>query len=140
MTQYYELEHFDDFLGIARQQSPGEHLLLVLARRELPDDHTADQAQRFAAGEGGHLAPLAILDSPARALNSFTHLARQADQFAGDWHAVFVAALSGTRENSPTPEVVFEAGEAMLDAVRGGRIGSYLVFDRQGAPLHLSAG
>ena len=139
MAHYFELTHFDDFLAIAREQGPGEHLLLVLARRELPEDHTPEQARRFAAGEGGHLAPLAIVDRPAQALTDFALLASEAREVAGEWDAIFVAALPGEGDRAPRPELIFEAGEAMVAAIRGGRVGSYLVFDADGAALQVMA-
>lgn len=139
MANFFELTHFDDFLAIARQQGPAEHLLLVFARRELPEDHTPAQARRFAAGEGGHLAPLAIVDRPAHVLKDFAHLAQEAVEVVREWDAVFVGALAGVGHKAPTPESIYEAGEAMLEAIRGGHVGNYLIFDAQGVVLQVLA-
>lgn len=139
MANYVEPEHFDDFLAIARRQGLGEHLLLVLARRELPEDHTPEQARRFAAGDGGHLAPLAIVDRPAHALENFAHLAQEAAEVVREWDAIFVGALAGNGDKAPTPESIYEAGEAMLEAIRGGHVGNYLIFDTQGYALQVMA-
>lgn len=139
MTSYFELTNFDDFLAIARQQGPTEHLLLVLARRKLPEDHTPGQAYQLAAGEGGHLAPLAMVDRPVHELMNFVGLAQEASEVVGKWDAVFVGALPGNGDVAPTPESIFTAGEAMLEAIRAGRVSSYLIFDRQGTALQIMA-
>lgn len=137
--QEYPLDSFDAFLAISREQSEPQRLLLVLARKELPEGHTAEQARQFEAGEGGHLAPLAAVDKTASELQSFSSFSSEAGQIVDEWDAVFVAALPGIAGQAPTAKAVDEAVEKMLHAIRNGMIAGYLVFDREGRPLQISA-
>lgn len=136
----FSLNHFDDFLGIAQQQLEPQRLLLVLTERELPPGHTTDQARRFAAGEGGHLAPMAGVDKLPNDIACFNDFMVESLGFAKKWDAVFVASLTGADCSLPSPEATDEAIEKMLHAIRNGMIGGFLVFDHNGLPLDLSIG
>lgn len=136
----FPLNHFDDFLSIAQQQIEPQRLLMVLAERELPPGHTTDQARRFEAGEGGHLAPLASVDKMPKDIVSFKDFMAESLGFVKKWDAVFVASLTGTEHSLPSPEATDEAIEKMLHAIRNGMIGGFLVFDHAGLPLNLSVG
>ncbi len=62
------ISSFDDLLQAARAQPEPQRLLFVFAGVELPDDPTANQRQRFEAGQGGALVPLMCVDKrPGRA-------------------------------------------------------------------------
>lgn len=136
--QTFELSHFDDFLAIARQQNEPQTLLLILAKRELPVGHTAEQARLFEAGQGGHLAPLAGVDKSPQDLIDFESFVSESRHVAKDWDAVFVAALPGTDGNMPNAKATDKAIEQMLHGIRNGIINNYLVFDRKGEPLNLN--
>ena len=60
-----DIASFDDLLQAARQQREAQQLLFVFAGAELPADADAEQRERFAAGEGGELAPLMCVDKAA---------------------------------------------------------------------------
>jgi hypothetical protein len=134
----FELSHFDDFLTIAIQQSEPQKLLLVLTKRELPHGHTEKQAQMFAQGHGGHLAPLAGIDKQLSELESFSSLVKESEQIGSEWDAVFVAALPGAKGKLPTPKEIDDAIEKMIHAIRNGMISNFLAFNRDGIPLHLN--
>ncbi|WP_341937230.1 hypothetical protein [Marinimicrobium sp. C2-29] len=136
----FELDHFDDFLAIANQQSEPQKLLLVLTRRELPQGHTDEQAEVFERGGGGHLAPLAGIDKQPSELSGFAAFEQEAAQLGEDWDAVFVAALPGSQGKLPTPKAVDDGIERVIHAIRSGMVNQFLVFDRQGVPLQLSHG
>lgn len=136
----FELSHFDDFLAIAHQQSEPQKLLLVLAKRELPNGHTEEQAKAFEEGHGGHLAPLAGIDKQPKELNDFSAFIEEAKQVGQDWDAVFVAALPGAEGKLPTPKAIDDAIEKVIHAIRNGMINNLLVFDRQGTPLQIAHG
>ncbi len=57
------ISNFDELLQAARAQAQPQRLLFVFAGVELPDDSTPEQAASFAAGEGGALVPLMVVDS-----------------------------------------------------------------------------
>lgn len=133
----FELSHFDDFLAIAHQQSEPQKLLLVLAKRELPDGHTEEQATAFEQGHGGHLAPLAGIEKEPSELAGFTAFVEEAKQASDDWDAVFVAALPGLQGKPPTAKAVDEGIEKVIHAIRDGRVNNFLVFNRTGEPVQL---
>jgi len=135
--KHFALKHFDDFLAIAQQQAEPQTLLLVLARRELPEGHTQEQARRFEAGQGGHLAPLAGVDKRPEELIDFDSLVAESSQVAEHWDAVFVAALPGANGQAPQAQDTGKAMEQMLHGIRNGMIHNYLIFDRAGEPLIL---
>jgi len=136
----FELNHFDDFLTIARSQPEPQKLILVLARRELPTGYTEQQARDFEEGYGGHLAPLAGIDKRPDELADFSSLVEEAKQASDTWDAVFVAALSGTDNNLPTPKAVDDAIEKVIHAIRNGMINNLLAFDRSGVPMQITHG
>ncbi len=136
----FELNHFDDFLAIANQQSEPQKLLLVLAKRELPHGHTEEQAQAYSEGHGGHLAPLAGIDKQPSELTNFSTFVEEAKQVGTDWDAVFVGALPGKQGKLPTAKEIDEAIEKVIYAIRNGMVNNFLVFDRKGIPLQINHG
>jgi hypothetical protein len=136
----FELNHFDDFLTIARSQPEPQKLILVLARRELPTGYTEQQARDFEDGHGGHLAPLAGIDKRPDELADFSSLVEEAKQASDTWDAVFVAALPGTDNKLPTPKAVDDAIEKVIHAIRNGMINNLLAFDRSGVPMQITHG
>lgn len=136
----FELESFNDFLTIAKQQDEPQRLLLVLAQRELPHGHTDIQAQQFKDGIGGHLAPLAAVDKLPQDFTNFADFIEESRQVVAEWDAVFVAALPGRNHQLPSTKETDQAVENMLHAIRNGIIGNFLVFDREGYPLSLNIG
>ncbi len=134
------LESFDDFLRLARQQSEPQQLLFVFTRNELPEAHTAEQAERFHAGQGGHLAPVVCVDRGPDEIAGFSDFAAEANENIQDWAVFFVAALPGLANRNPTPLAIDQAMERMVETVRTGQVAAYLAFDRSGAPLQLATG
>jgi len=51
------IEHFDDFLAIAKSQPQQERLLMVFARAELPDEANDQEKIAYFQGKGGALTP-----------------------------------------------------------------------------------
>ncbi len=135
----FTLEHFDDFLAIAKQQPKPQTLLLVLAQRELPHGHTAEQEKQYQAGNGGHLAPLGSIAKQAQTLNSFADLAHEATQVTEQWDAVFVAALDQPEDDAIVKKID-KLLEKMVDDIRIGLVGKFLTFDKKGTPLTLEHG
>jgi hypothetical protein len=132
------LEHFDEFLTIACQEPESMRLLLVFSRKELPQNATDEQSRAYEAGEGGHLAPVAIVDKDPVHLQDYNALVEEAQQMVGEWDALFVAALIGQANQPITVKDVDDAGEKMVHAIRNGLVSNFLVFDRQGSSLQLS--
>lgn len=127
--------HFQLLLHAARSQPEPQRLLFVFAAAALPDAATADQQARFAAGEGGELAPVMCVDKDAHALTTFAALAAESRYTGQPWQVVFVVGLSGRGQRAPTPLEIGAALDAMVEAVRQGEIGRYLAYGRYGEPL-----
>lgn len=129
---------FDDLLRAALAQPEAQRLLFVFAAVELPEDATAEQRARFAAGEGGALVPRMCLDRLPQELGSFAALAEESLQWGQDWAIVFVAGLSGTLDRAPSSQDAERPLQRMVEAIRQGTLGPFIPFNRQGEPVHFS--
>lgn len=134
------ISSFSDLLTVANQQPEPQRLLFVFARPELPEGHTAEQAQQFADGQGGHLAPVLCVDKSASELQGFAELVSESETTGQSWAVVFVAALAGEHGCDPAPESCDKALRNMVSAIQAGRVAGFLAFDRAGEPLELITG
>jgi hypothetical protein len=131
------LASFSDLLAQARQQTQPQRLLFVFAGAELPDDATPSQRAAFAAGHGGALAPLMCADKTPDELADFETLVADSEQFGPPWAIVFVAAMSGQGGVPPSSTQAEAPLQKMVEAIKGGQIGAYLPFNREGLPVDL---
>lgn len=131
------ISSFDDLLMAARQQEEPQRLLFVFAGAELPDDSTAAQRERFRAGQGGALVPLMCVDKTPAEVLSFADLVRESSQFGQEWSIVFAAALSGSAGVAPSSESAEKPLQRMVEAIKSGKLGTYIPFDRQGQTVML---
>ena len=129
------ISSFDDLLQAARAQPQPQRLMFVFAGAELPDDSTADQAASFAAGEGGALVPLMVVDKDAAELPDFAALARESRQFKQNWCIVFAAALPGSNSRAPSSSDAEQPLQRMVEAIRQGSHAAFIPFDRHGQTL-----
>lgn len=136
---HIHIDHFDDFLAIARRQTEPQQLLFVFTRRELPQGYTAEQEALFNQGIGGHLAPIVSVDKSPIGFNNFNALKAESHQSVQDWDVVFVAALPGNVGKAPDEKTVENALDTMIERIRSGRVASYLAFDNSGDPLQLTS-
>jgi len=132
------IDSYEALLQAAREQTAPQRLLFVFARAELPEDSTTEQRAGFAAGRGGTLEPLMSVDKAAEELGSFAALVEESRQFAPDWSIVFVSSLAGRNGRAPTSEEAERSLQGMIESIKAGMLGSFIPFDRQGAPLLLS--
>lgn len=130
------ISHFDQLLAAAAAQPQPQRLLFVFTTAELPDDATAAQRERFAAGGGGSLAPLMCVDKAPAELSDFDALAAESRRAGPPWQVLFAAALSGAGGQSPSASQVDLALETLVERIRGGRIEGLLALDPQGERLH----
>jgi hypothetical protein len=133
-----DIATYEDLLRTARAQPEPQRLLFVFARAVLPEDSTPEQRAGFAAGQGGALEPLMSVDKAPEDLGSFAALLEESRQFGPDWSVVFVASLAGRNGRAPTTEEADRSLQDMIESIKAGSLGSFLPFDRQGAPLLLS--
>ena len=131
------IDSFNDLLEAARAQALPQRLLFVFTEVTLPDDSTAQQQASFDAGQGGALQPKMCVDKSPDELDSFAALVLEAEQFGQSWGMVFAAALSGRAGHALSSADADQPLQAMVEAIKRGDIGNYLLFDRQGMPVQL---
>ena len=129
------ISNFDDLLRAAREQPEPQRLLFVFANAVLPDDSTPEQRARFAAGEGGALAPLMAVDKTPDELGTFAALVEESLLFGPDWAVVFVASLPGRPGRPPTSQEADQPLQRMIESIKAGSFGSFIPFDRRGEPV-----
>ena len=139
------LSSFDDLLQAARGQTQRQRLLFVFAAAGVEDDATPAQRARFQAGQGGTLTPQMSVDKAPEELQSFQALRDEARAQEGHegqpgaaWDMVFVAALAGTADASPTATQSDAALQRMVAAIKAGNIGDFIAFDTNGLPVQFS--
>jgi hypothetical protein len=130
--------HFEQLLQAAAAQPEPQRLLFVFAAAELPDDASPAQRKRFAAGQGGALAPLACVDKDPADLTSFDALVAESRGASPTWQVVFIAGLPGRSGQPPSAQLIDSALEAMVENVRRGRFSGYLALGPTGEPLTFS--
>ncbi|HVI34098.1 ribonucleotide reductase subunit alpha [Phenylobacterium sp.] len=132
-----EISHFQQFLRAAAEQPQPQRLLFVFARAELPDKATAEQRERFLAGQGGALSPLMCVDKAPGDIADFEALAAESRRAGPPWQVVFAAGLSGSDGRPPTPAQIDQALEKMVHAVLLGAVAPFAAYNPQGEPLDL---
>lgn len=134
------IQDFSGLLDAARMQAEPQRLLLVFATAELPDDASADERARFERGEGGALVPAMCVDKSPQEIADFAALLAESRETGVDWVILFVAAMSGRAGREPSSEDAAQPLQAMVEAVKDGRIGEYLAVDRDGNTVQLARG
>lgn len=132
------ISNFDDLLRSATEQDEPQRLLFVFTTAGLPDDATDEQRARFATGGGGTLTPLMCVDKLPDELPSFAALREESKQFGQAWDIVFVASMSGSDGAAPTSAQAEAPLQGMVDAIKSGRIGSFIPFNGEGLPVQFT--
>lgn len=133
------IKTFEDFLHAARIQDQPQRLLFVFTNAQLPDEATEEQRAGFEAGEGGALGPLMCVEKTVDEVPTFASLAAEAARAGPPWTIVFAAAMSGRGGVLPTSEETMTPLQHMIDSILAGKLSGMLPFDREGAPVQLSA-
>ncbi len=126
------MANFDDFLRVAGQQIEPQRLLFVFAAAQLPDEHTEDEAQRFAQGQGGTLSPIMYVDKALNEVPDFDTLKRESLQMGREWQIVFVGALDGHNGVMLSTKQAEQPLELMVKHIENGEVQRFLAFDQQG--------
>ncbi|NMM37235.1 MAG: ribonucleotide reductase subunit alpha [Glaciimonas sp.] len=133
------ISNFEDLLQVAAQQPDPQRLLFVFAKKELPDEHVAAEAQSFQAGLGGALTPVVCVDKTLDALSNFSALVRESEQTGQHWDVVLVACLSGKNGIMPSASEADQGLKKMVGAVQtGAKLSQFIAFDRAGDPLQFA--
>lgn len=138
-VEYFPMQDFADLLHAARQQPEPQRLLLVFAAAELPADATAAERAAFERGEGGALAPVLCVDKRPEEIASFDALREESAATGIHWHVLFVGALSGHGGHAPGSDEATQPMQFMVEAIKGGRISTFLAVDSSGTLIQLSA-
>jgi hypothetical protein len=131
------IQSFNDLLLAARAQPQPQRLLFVFVGAELPEGSSAAQRARFEAGAGGALTLLMCVDKAPGELTTFAALVEESRAAGPEWALVFVAALAGKAGRAPTSKDAQLPLAQMVDAIKAGRHGAYIPFDRLGQPVRL---
>ena len=134
-----DIASFDDLLRMAAQQPTPQRLLLVFCKAELPEDANPQQKADFQAGEGGMLVPVASVDKFPEALPSFAELSAEATQHDLVWDLLFVSTMERGDDSAERVAHVDRTLEAMVAAIREGKVENCLPFDGSGAVVALGA-
>lgn len=129
---------FAQLLETASAQADPPRLLFVFAEAQLPPDATPEQHERFQAGQGGTLTPLACVDKAVGDLSTFEAMVAESRDACSPWQVMFIAALPGQDGKPPSSALVDSALHAMVESIRIGRIGKYMALSPTGEPLVMS--
>lgn len=134
-----EIEDFESFLQVAREQPEPQRLLFLFLKAVLPEDYDEEQERRFRSGQGGALMPVMYVDKTPAEVPGFQALVEESRQMGETWQIVLVAAMAGRDGLSPSPEAADEALKAMVKTVHaGGDLSAYLAFDIEGEPVRFT--
>jgi hypothetical protein len=128
---------FQNLLQAARMQPEPQQMLFVFARKELPEDASPEEKQRFENGQGGVMTPIMYVDKKPTELETFADLVKESRQMGQDWDFVFVGCLSGQGDREPSDAEVTKALEVMVKSVQGGIIDHLLVYRPDGEQVRL---
>lgn len=126
---------YDDLLKVAAEQPEQQRLLFVFANTELPDDHSEQEARRFAEGEGGAIVPVMCVDKHLGELTTFSALTEESKQAGASWSMVLVACLSGKGGVPPSDSDADQGLKNIVFAIQNGMISSFMAFDKEGFSL-----
>ena len=130
------ISHFEQLLQAAAAQPEPQRLLFVFATAGLPEDATAAQRERFAAGGGGALAPLMCVDKSLDELSDFETFVAESRAAGPAWQVLFAAGLGGSDGRGPSAAQIDQALQTLVERVRDGRLDGLLALDPSGAPLN----
>ena len=122
------ISSYSDLLQAARSQAQPQRLLFAFARAELPDDAGTAEQERYAASEGGALAPVMCVDKLASELGSFDDLVQESRHTGQHWDIVFVTSMAGRGAANEAEAPL----NMMLESIRNGQVGGFLAFNRDG--------
>jgi hypothetical protein len=71
---------FQNLLQAARMQHEPQQMLFVFARKELPEDASPEEKQRFENGQGGVMTPIMYVDKKPTELETFADLVKESRQ------------------------------------------------------------
>lgn len=126
---------YADLLEAANAQAQPQRLLFTFTKAELPNDAAPSERQRYAARQGGALAPVACVDKDPALLGSFEQLVEESRATGAQWDVVFVTSLSGSAGQPPAEAAADAALRTMVAAVRNGHLERLLAFSREGELL-----
>ncbi len=132
------LQDFSGLLKAAREQAEPQRLLFVFAAAELPRDASSEEKLAFERGEGGTLTPTLCVDKAAADVHDFASLAAESAHTGIGWDILFVAALPGHGGHPPSADEAVQPLRLMVEAIKGGRIASFLAVNREGELVQLA--
>ena len=126
---------YADLVAAANAQAQPQRLLFTFAAAALPNDAKPSEQERFAAKQGGTLAPVMCVDKLDSELASFDALVEESRHAGAHWDMVFVTSMSGRDGAAPSADEAETALKTMVEAVRNGQFSNFLAFNRDGELL-----
>ena len=127
------ISSYSDLLAAAKSQAEPQRLLFAFAKAELPGDAGSAEQERFAAKQGGALAPVMCVDKLASELSSFEKLVEESGHTGAHWDIVFVTSMAA-RGAAHVDEAEAPL-KMMIESIQNGQIGHFLAFNRDGELL-----
>ncbi len=136
-TMTIEITDFASLLKAAAEEPEPQRLLFVFLQPVLPEDHTAEEARRFEAGQGGALEPVMCVDKAPDELTTFADLVAESEAMGAAWRIVLIGAMSGKNGIPPNTEDAETPLQTMLETIKEGKsLSQFIAFDRDGDPIH----
>lgn len=125
---------YEELLAMAANQDQPQRLLFLFAK---PEGHNPKKSKKH---QKGHINPIMCVDKLPEEVTSFDALVTEADSIDKEWHFVFISGLSGENNTPPSSDDAEPYLNKMTnDLVTGQNISRYLVLDRHGQPIEMTA-
>jgi hypothetical protein len=121
---------FSDLLSMANEQPDPQRLLFLFT------NVTATKKSRKQDDKKGTIEPTMVVDKLTEEMHAFADLVKEADGINKNWDFMFIASLSGDKQQAPTSEDAQPYLNKMTDDIMtGNNVMRYVVFDRQETPI-----
>lgn len=117
---------FEELLIAAALQPEPQRLLLAFAVAEPEPDLPPGTPARTT------LVPVMCVDKQVGELDTFAHLAEEAQGMGQPWDVLLITTLSGSAGRLPDAQQTDVALNKMLGAIQQGQMERFLAFDRSG--------
>jgi hypothetical protein len=121
---------FSDLLSMANEQPDPQRLLFLFT------NVTATKKSRKQDDKKGTIEPTMVVDKLTEEMHAFADLVKEADGINKNWDFMFIASLSGDKQQAPISEDAQPYLNKMTDDIMtGNNVMRYVVFDRQETPI-----
>ena len=127
-----EINSYQEFIQMAKQQPEPQRLLLVLAKAQMPDQPTEAQKAQFEQQAGGNLEPVLCVDKLPEEIEDFQTLVEESKRTDIDWDIAFISAMDGRGGHPVSSDEATQPLEMMVQQIQAGMIKHFLTVNKQG--------